>query len=166
MIKTYWKQLLVTAYIAIVLILSATVKAESVVYLTNIDDELSNLQDRIATLYSQSEPAVFAKPSFNPEDAKSLMIPFEDRGYFLFDNTTSKLVFVSDITNKIYYVKCETALRANIDSEKIYTVKGFSLSNNSSISVNGLDVRPPSQQQVSFLNPTNFIFVTGVEIQR
>lgn len=164
MIKTYWKQLLVTAYIAIVLILSATAKAESFQPVEAADD-LSVLQKRIELLYEgqTSEPAVFAQQVFENDNHKPLVMPFEDRGHFVYEEATSKLVFVSEVTNQIFYVRCDNDVRADITSNVIYNVKGFNFSPSSNQVVG---VRSPSQQQVNFLSNNNIIFVTGVEIQR
>lgn len=160
MIKTYWKQLLVTFYIAVVLILSATAKANSEI--PDPDVELLDLEKRLESLMNQSEPAVFAKSSIVFEKNTPLVKSFEDTGSFMFDSQTGEYVFESSISRKIYVVKLSDELKAEITSDEVYVVKGFDFSDSLSAGV-----RPPdsSPQDFSFTNSKDFIFVTGVEIQ-
>lgn len=171
MIKNYWKQLLVTTYIIVVLVLSATARATTEVPTFNNDNELNNLQKRIAEVIDgYTEPAVFSKSATAFDKSAPLLNSFEDIGYFLIENSNSKLVFVSALTQKIYYVKCENNLKSKIKSDELYVVTGFNLSLKKTSEVAS---RPPINKQNSkqltsfnFFNPMNMIYVTGVEIQR
>jgi hypothetical protein len=166
MIKKHWKQLLVTTYIIVVLVLSATARATSLTPAV-VNTDLDDLQKRIAAvLEARSEPAVFSKSAAVFSKSEPLLKSFQDIGHFLVDNSNSKLVFISASTQKIYYVKCTRDLKNKINSTELYVVSGFNLvSMNDSESTS----RPPQnieQTSMSFLNSRNMIYVTGVEIQR
>lgn len=167
MIKNYWKQLLVATYVIVVLFLSATARATSESPDSILINELNELQKRIEGVYGQqTAPAIFVsdEQNFRPEPAVAYNI--EATGYFLIDNVSSKLVFVSDETNTIYQISCSDHLKSVITSDQIYTISGIKFSQ----SVNNLNsVRPPSlDKSLShyIYNPMEFIFVTGVETQR
>ena len=157
MIKNYWKQLLVTVYIAVVLILSATAKANTTSF-----DELANLEQRIENLLvNHTEPAVFSKSKVSNNINFAPLKSFEDVGSFVYESSTSRYVFISSQSQRMYYVKFNNDLKEKINSDQIFYVTGLNFSNDSES-----ELRPPGEQaSFNFLNPDNFIFVTGVEIQ-
>lgn len=157
MIKNYWKQLLVTLYIAVVLILSATAKANTASF-----DELADLEQRIESLLiNHTEPAVFSKSKVSNSMNSAPLKSFEDVGSFVYESSTSRYVFVSSQSRRMYYVKFSNDLKEKINSDQIFYVTGLNFSNNFES-----ELRPPSEQaSFNFLNPDNFIFVTGVDIQ-
>ncbi len=171
MIRNYWKQVLVAAYVIVVLFLSATARATSELPDSNLVIELNELQKRIESLYGQqASQAIYIsqEQNFRPEPAVAYNV--EASGYFLVDQISEKLVFVSDEESTIYQISCDDQLKSKITSDKIYTINGIKFSG----SINNLNsVRPPKLDDKLdknlnnyIYNPKEFIFVTGVETQR
>lgn len=169
MIKNYWKQLLVITYIAIVLALSATAKASSQPY---SDQELDDLEQRLNKVIEEHK----VKPrnlqsdfNFNP-DLALLIISFEDVGYFTFEqilgSTDQRVLFISSESDNIFYVNLSEEIKASLELDKMYLIKGFKQSNSDTNTTNS---RPPNNIKDYNFELNKFldsIFVTGVEIQR
>jgi hypothetical protein len=138
--------------------LSATAKAS----LSSNHDDLTDLEQRIETLLvNHSEPAVFSKSKVSNIINAAPLKSFEDVGSFVYELSSSRYVFISSESRRMYYVKFNKDIKDKISSDQIYNITGLNFSNETES-----ELRPPSEQtSFNFLNPDNFIFVTGVDIQ-
>lgn len=159
--KNHWKKVLVAAYVSFVLVLSATVRAESFspdeyIDLNLLEKQISEFQKNNANTTPQIQPINIDAISFSPKSLSLLDLS----GSFVFDYETSKIIFISE-NSEIFEVQCNDELRNKMSSDEVFRIRGFVSSNENSFVNSNFASSDLAKNLFKKL-----IFVTSIEIQK